>query len=613
MKEIADGLPERGSGKWLPPFKHQHNTAAATNAEYPFNSPVLRPTWPQTFNAVHMAHIPVGVHRGKVIVWDAGEVFHFANPFSPDLWSFQRYAIVDPDANATTRFFNYFLPVRPASIVPPSSQDLFCSGHAWSPFGYLVVAGGTEHTPADLGARLVFTFDPRFDNAPFAGGTVPIYGSAHGTRWRDERVSLRADRYYPTVTLTQRFVRPPPFPGAPALIETMLVSGGSDNPQEGQGVQREWFTYEALLLLDSTLADARRVFTDKMGTATQWWGSVDPSTPSDPPYALIDGFHEYPRCHFLTNARVFMAGDIRRSAQVDHSFNAGSTNPLDAALPWAQRWTTTQGGSQYRHACSAVLFARVTAGNDVFTDLVVRIGGAAGAGIAPTNTCEFCFASALELPWFDAPGLTIARQHATAVLLPDASIFLVGGEDLSGPTNAPELFRWGIGWTLQPKHQGSRAYHSTAVLLPDGSVLVAGGNTRTWDYQIYLPPYLTGSPPPIRPTGLSIFDPSSTDPDGTCVLSRPTGAAVPGFHVGRDADDEPLGFKLGKVVLISPGSTTHSSDMHQRYFECLVTPIGPSVLEFTAPSEAQAPRGYYMMFVLSLAGIPSKALWVRLA
>jgi len=36
------------------------------------------------------------------------------------------------------------------------------------------------------------------------------------------------------------------------------------------------------------------------------------------------------------------------------------------------------------------------------------------------------------------------------------------------------------------------------------------------------------------------------------------------------------------------------------------------MVQFTAPSESQAPRGYFRLFALSTAGIPSTALWVRL-
>jgi len=76
----------QGAGQWLAPFNHQHATATATDAEFPFTSPA-RPTWPPgsgaqpAFNAIHMALIPVGVHRGKVVVWDGGLTIGYADPF----------------------------------------------------------------------------------------------------------------------------------------------------------------------------------------------------------------------------------------------------------------------------------------------------------------------------------------------------------------------------------------------------------------------------------------------------------------------------------------------------------------------------------------------------
>jgi hypothetical protein len=105
----------------------------------------------------------------------------------------------------------------------------------------------------------------------------------------------------------------------------------------------------------------------------------------------------------------------------------------------------------------------------------------------------------------------------------------------------------------------------------------------------------------------------------TCTprLTRPGGLATPGFVVGATGggsttEDRLFDVKLEKVVLISPGSITHSSDMHQRFVECSVMPLALNQLSFTAPSEQQAPRGHYMLFVLSSVGIPSEAVWVQL-
>ncbi len=59
---------------------------------------------------------------------------------------------------------------------------------------------------------------------------------------------------------------------------------------------------------------------------------------------------------------------------------------------------------------------------------------------------------------------------------------------------------------------------------------------------------------------------------------------------------------------MAPGSVTHHSDMHQRYFE--VRAGGNNVATFNTPaSEAELPRGIYMMFVVTNASV-SHAEWV---
>lgn len=333
--------------------------------------------------------------------------------------------------------------------------------------------------------------------------------------------------------------------------------GGSADPQNPP--QPEWFNYEALLLVDGGSALTRRVYPDFIAGTTpifEWWGPENSSTAN--PY--VASFTEYPKCHFLSNGRVFMAGDVPNSAQINHSFVTGTGPfPLETAAPWQQRWDTSAGAagpaSKWRHACASIYFGRIGS----LTDMVVRIGGEDLLG--PSDVCEACFATTPG-QWFGAPAvprLTIAREHANAVVLPDGSILVVGGEGASGPVTTPELFRWGTGqWAAQPVAASVHDYHSTAVLLPDASVLVGGGDTRSWDYEIFQPHYLAGSPPPVRPMAMTVFNPSTTDPDGTFVFTRPGGAAVQGFNVGSTLPlaDYPIGFQLDKVVLISPGSTT---------------------------------------------------------
>ena len=505
------------------------------------------------------------------------------------------------------RFANFFLPLE-SSPVPVPPQDLFCAGHAWSPFGYLVVAGGTRYVPAvpDNAADLVFTFDPRFPNLQFPTTGQLLY-SAPGIYWQREPVVLPTPRYYPTLTLTHRLPRN--VPTLPPFVEAMLVCGGS---AVGSVPGPEWNSYEAMLCVDATVFNAQRVFNDSVNGSSIWWG---PSNPNAVPYdPYFDSFVEYPRMHLASNGRVFMSGDATRSAQIDHSFAPGTVNPApySATGTWSQQWNQAAGvpapTSLYRHASSSVLFVNGTG----IADLVVRIGGENGG--QALSSVEVASATSPG-QWIGAPQVPTmahAREHANAVILPDLSVFVVGGHNGGTSVYEPEVLKWGTGsWQVQPAASSPRNYHSTAVLLPDGRVLVGGGNDRHpdpasgFDYEIFEPHYLVGNPPPVRPQSLDIPNATQVLPDGTYLLSR-------NGVFDLLAGDMPIDAKLGKLVLIAPGSTTHHSDMHQRYVECSSTPVSTKQLSFTVPSETQAPRGFYMAFAVTTAGIPAEAIWVWL-
>ena len=70
---------------------------------------------------------------------------------------------------------------------------------------------------------------------------------------------------------------------------------------------------------------------------------------------------------------------------------------------------------------------------------------------------------------------------------------------------------------------------------------------------------------------------------------------------------------IASVVLVRPGAPTHAFDMDQRLVKLSYT-VGSGLLNVTAPPHGNiAPPGYYMLFILNAAGVPSVAKFVQLS
>lgn len=198
-----------------------------------------------------------------------------------------------------------------------------------------------------------------------------------------------------------------------------------------------------------------------------------------------------------------------------------------------------------------------------------------------------------------------ARHHPSTVLLPDGRVLVVNGHDMNGGLDVQKAQyidpRNGFTVTTDTASSGViRGYHSVAVLLPDGRVLVAGGRDQVTadslekpNYQIYTPSYPAGLAPRLGGT------PASLGYTGLFQLTA-TGA-VP-----------------KELVLIGLGSMTHSIDMGQRQIEL---PIGKIYTNNTgihrviagAPANGHvAPPGYYWLFAVSEAGVPSGAKLIKI-
>jgi len=145
-----------------------------------------------------------------------------------------------------------------------------------------------------------------------------------------------------------------------------------------------------------------------------------------------------------------------------------------------------------------------------------------------------------------------------------------------------------------------RTYHSIALLLPDARVISAGGglcgscSTNHPDAQIFTPPYLLnpdGSPRP-RPA----------------IVSAPVTAAA-GTSIDVTTDRAVTGFSVVRM-----GSTTHTVNTDQRRIPLTATATSGSTSTLSLPADRGVlVPGYYMLFALDAAGVPSVARTIRVS
>jgi hypothetical protein len=159
-------------------------------------------------------------------------------------------------------------------------------------------------------------------------------------------------------------------------------------------------------------------------------------------------------------------------------------------------------------------------------------------------------------------------------------------------------------WTTLAAQRQTRQYHSTATLLPDGRVVSAGGGIcgtcdqvgyLAKDAEVFSPPYL--------------FDASGAPAQRPTITSAPATIATGStFSVAT-----PNASSIRKVALVRLGSSTHSTEMEQRYLPLSFT-AGTGALTVAAPlSPNTAPPGPYMLFVLDANGVPSVASMVSVS
>jgi hypothetical protein len=303
----------------------------------------------------------------------------------------------------------------------------------------------------------------------------------------------------------------------------------------------------------------------------------------------------YPRMHLLPNGNVFYSGPGTSSALFD---------------PPTTTWTLDVANTNYsgtRTYGTSVLLPLTPANN--YEPLITIMGGNNPA----TNTTEIIDMGAATPKWVYGLNMSEARIEMNAVILPNGEILAVGGsvydEDTHSLSLKADLFNLNsVNLNTIPPNLGTvssaganateRLYHSVALLLPNATVWLAGGNPERGTYnntmEIYQPPYLFNSTGGLATQPTITSAPSSISYGNTFTVETPNPTSI------------------SSVVLVRNGTVTHAFGMDQRLVGLNFT-VGSGSLTVTGPPNSNiAPPGNYMLFILNSSGVPSVAQMLQL-
>ncbi|MGH9545877.1 MAG: galactose oxidase-like domain-containing protein, partial [Terriglobales bacterium] len=332
-------------------------------------------------------------------------------------------------------------------------------------------------------------------------------------------------------------------------------------------------TFSGFLETGETTNTTVEFYTPNSGTGSWSQAYTAPFTPD-----------LYPRMHLLPNGKVFVSG----APPVSELFDPSSTT-----------WTLNVASTNYggtREYGSSVLLGLTPANN--YDPVVLILGGDSPA----TKTTETIDLGSSNPKWKTGPNMSQARIEMNAVILPNGKVLAVGGsvndEDAGSKSLNADLYDPASNTISSAGANAyARLYHSVALLLPDATVWVAGGNPTRGSYEphveIYKPAYLYQSNGSLatRPTISSA--PASISYGNPFTVSTPDAASI------------------ASAVLVRNGTVTHAFGMDQRMVGMSFT-AGSGSLSITAPSNGNiAPPGYYMLFLLNSAGVPSVAKFVQ--
>jgi hypothetical protein len=321
--------------------------------------------------------------------------------------------------------------------------------------------------------------------------------------------------------------------------------------------------------------------------ASAGWGAPT-SVPFSPPL--------FPRVALLPNGQVFYTGQGSGSSTA----NGWMFDPATGS------WIVSVATTMNRTYGSSVLLPLLPPS---YTPRVMNFGG----GSPATASTEIIDLSATSPSWAPGPSMSTGRIQMNAILLPNGKVLAEGGsvnnESPDTPGKTADLYD-PVSNSMSSAGTAafSRLYHSTALLLPDARVVSMGSNPGARGsyepaIEIYTPPYLYDSSDHL----ITTKRPQITSQP----FAAPLAYNAP-FQVSYTSSAP-----IASAVLVRPGSVTHAFNMEQRVIGLCGSTSPCSALSntlnlTTPPNGNIAPPGYYMLFLIDSAGVPSVATFIQL-
>lgn len=341
-------------------------------------------------------------------------------------------------------------------------------------------------------------------------------------------------------------------------------------------------------------------------TPNKTYEIFDPATglqgPKPLPFPNDDEAVLYPFSFVLPDGRMLI-----HTGTKTHFLNLSTWRFEHTVLEAADR--PDRNARTYDVQGTAVLLPLLPDSTPPYCARVMLIGGGGAPQVCArtpaTNTCEILDLGAPSPRWKLATPMSCARVMPDATLLPDGTVLVTGGSYTgkanagANPVLATELYDPRTGkWTTASSMSIPRLYHSTALLLANGRVLTAGMdsmwhpatfNAAKLRLELFAPPYISRGTRPI-------------------IFAAPN-------EIGYEAEFEvqsSMTDSIKAAALISLSSVTHSFNSNQRYVGLSILDRRADALRLLSPPNSYiAPPGYYLLFLVTEMGIPSRARFVN--